>query len=621
MTGRLIGPGSLLQGTVPGGGLASGLFVRRLEAVVLDAAGVPSALVHYQRDQRRPDASWVRAETICSDAVGPGVLAQAPGTWRRPGDLHVLVPVAGADGPELAHLTRPGSPAEASWTRVGTARDASDWPGWRADWRGRRADGEGGSGLPRGLPADCVAVAVADTAIGSLPILSEVLAGLPGGDRGLVGPARLPGGRGWRQALVQEGASLYLWHRQEWRGRVRWVRASCMRFDPGDGIAVEPAPSVKLAQVTGEVDTQPSSSGRTLSTSRSRSGVRGTDLGVRFDHDGRGYLLFGDTHWTRVGRATLDSIGAIRPAGGPGLPEIELHGAPIRARGDRASRREYDVPLDAFSFDGGLYGFFASNHFVRQQVMGRSVLARARDPRLRISGRERRRPIDFDVAGTFSDRHFINVSVQRTGDLLYVWGSGAYRAGDLRLAAFDLTAPALRDALAGRVPWSRPFPGVTYWAGVDADGAQRWASDEDAAAPVLRAALGELSVRWVPEASRYVLLAMSGPEDPIGPAVTLRSAPAPWGPWSARRRLFDWHASGVCAADEASRFIRSRLVGDPVGDEVFSVQARMTGGAYAPYLFDSRREGEAIVLRYTLSTWNPYQVVLMEHRLDAASLA
>ena len=48
---------------------------------------------------------------------------------------------------------------------------------------------------------------------------------------------------------------------------------------------------------------------------------------------------------------------------------------------------------------------------------------------------------------------------------------------------------------------------------------------------------------------------------------------------------------------------------------VTTAQARATGAAYAPYLFDAVADGDDLVLRYTLSTWNPYQVVLMRHRL------
>ncbi|MGB4916219.1 MAG: DUF4185 domain-containing protein, partial [Propionicimonas sp.] len=127
-----------------------------------------------------------------------------------------------------------------------------------------------------------------------------------------------------------------------------------------------------------------------------------------------------------------------------------------------------------------------------------------------------------------------------------------------------------------------------------------------------------LSVRWVPDVERFLLLAGAGPEDLIGPAVTLRTARNPWGPWSPRRRLLDWVTTGM-APDPFSRFIRASL-DDPIADRIFGAQAGVTGAAYAPYFFDAAPDGEDLRLRYTLSTWNPYQVVLMQHRLDVATL-
>lgn len=638
---RLIGPGSLIQGSIPEPGPRGRLFVPRLEALVLDSGPEQSGvLVHYHRGQRRPDSPWQRGETVCSDAAGPGLIAEVPGVRGRPGELHALVPVIAADGTRaVAHWSRPSTPEDCSWTGLGAVPGTVAGLGVAG---GRLVASVAGSqglrvlrwtgtawvedprcphpvvlGAEAGLPEDAVAMAVVDTALGGAGPSREFLAGLPGGDRGVrTGSVR----RGWRQALVQEGASVHLWHRQTWRGRVRWMRASCLRFDPGQVSTADPRPSFKVAQVTGEIDTQPCSEGATLSTSRSRSGVRGTDLGVTVEHEGESFLLFGDTHWTRPLWATLDAIAAVRPAEQPGgLPEVEVHGSPLRARGRRVTAREYDVPLDAFSDGGRLFAFFSSNHFVRHQVMGRSVVTRSRSARLRIDGRQPRRPIVFDVLGTFSDRYFVNVSVVRRGDQLFLWGSGAYRADDLRLAVLDLVAEPVRAALAGRTRWQRPLAGLSYWSGM-AGGRPLWSADEEDAAALLPGAYGELSVRWVPEVERYLLLAMTGPEDPLGAAVTLRWARDPWGPWSPRRRLFDWIAEGVHPGDETTRFIRSRPVDDPVGDAIFGVQARMTGGAYAPYLFDSRLEGGTLVIRYTLSTWNPYQVVLMEHRLDAAAL-
>ncbi|SMO68863.1 DUF4185 domain-containing protein [Propioniciclava tarda] len=598
-----MGPRSLLQGTVPADRrLRSLARVRRLEAVVLSPDG--ARLFHYHRDQTRPDRPWVRGELISDAAAGPGTIRQARGTLRQPGDLLVDVPENTADGPRIARYVRSFDDPGRRWRRLG---DAAVPVGAQPD----SADGWTG-------PPGAVAVAIARTTLAGLPAIGNVLSALPGGDGALALPTFDPGGEGWLQALVQEGASVYQWHRQEWGGRQRWVRASCLRFHPDDGFEVEDRPSIKLAQVTGERDSQPSAPDVTLSASESRSGVRGTDLGVRFDHAGRSFLLFGDTHWTARTRATRDAMGELTPAGPRGgLPGVTLHGTPLRIVGGAATSREYDVPLDAFSLDGELYCFFSSHHFQRHQVMGRSLLTRALDPDLPISGAARRRPISFAKVATFSDRFFVNVSVQVRGGRLYVWGSGSYRADDLRLAEFDLTSPALLGALAGESPWTRPQVGVRYWSGLRSDGTPRWSPHESDAAAVVLGAFGEVSVRWVDELDAYVLLAMDGPEDPVGKGVTLRSARQPWGPWSPRRRLFDWELSGKSYHDEASRFIRAHHRDDPVGDAMFGAQKTMTGAAYAPYLFDARREGSAIVLRYTLSTWNPYQVVLMEHRLSA----
>ncbi len=617
----VLGPHSLIQGHLPADHtLLSRLRVRRLEAVVLTRAR--DALVHYHRDQRRPDHTWVRGEVVSAQPAGPGAIAQLPGRRGLPGDLHVLVPETDDGAVFVGHYVRASHPGEArAWRRLRTLEGESAAlvaapDGLHAvvggvhlrftgdDWTptsGPLPPGLVPPALPAGLceaigrPAQAAALAPTDL---DAP-LAALVPGLP---------------RGWWQALVQEGESVFQYHGQTWQGRVRWTRAGCLRFDPQEPFEVAPESSVKLAQVTGERDTQPGASDATLSFSETRSGIRGTDLGVHVRHDGRDFLLFGDSHWRAPWRITRDAIGEVTPDGPiAGLPGVELHGSPLAITRGLATSREYDVPLDGFSFEGQFLAFFSSQHFLRHQVMGRSLLARARDPRLRVSGAARRRPIVFDKVGNISDRYFVNVSVQRRDDRLYLWGSGSYRADDLRLAELDLTAPAVRAALLGRGPWTRPLAGLRYFAGGS------WSPHEADARPVVRGAFGEISVRWVPELARYVLLAMDAPEDPIGFGVTLRTASEPWGPWTPRVRLFDWFVNGQSRHDEASRFIRAHHDGDPVGDRIFRLQGSMTGAAYAPYLFDSRRDGDDVVLRYTLSTWNPYQVVLMQHRLPGVA--
>jgi len=517
-----------------------------------------TVVAHYRRLTDRPDRPWVRLATISETATGPAQLTVV-------------------DGFLVARVPEPS----------GTACYRLDEDNW--------------------LPAP--ASAWTEPALPEPPTAAEL--GVARGElRGVAAFAS-----DWPQALVDEGGSVFSYHRCP---DGRWVRAACLRVADSAGREAVNS-SVKLAQVTGERDATPTPWGEhraTLSRSESSAGIRGTDLGVGFEHAGRSFLLFGDTHWRRrPWLATRDAIAEVLPA--DPLPRARFHGSPLHL--DRAGMGEYDVPLDAFSHAGRLYGLFSSDHFRDRLVMGRSVLARAVDPALRIDPRARRSPVRFTELATLSTRHFVNVSAQLVpavnngdrylgseGPALLLWGTGSYRASAVRLAVMDASALDRLDALTG--PVTTRALGLRYW-----DGAG-WSEDEAAAAPLFTpAALGELSVRWVPDAGRYALLSASGPEDPIGPAVTLRWADAPQGPWTPPLRLLDWVAGGM-AADPFTRFIKA-TTDDEVGDRIFRAQARSTGGAYAPHLFDARRDGAEFVLRYTLSTWNPYQVVLMEHRL------
>lgn len=560
-----------LPGIGPASLVASGLPRPRLDALVLTGA----RLDHYRRRLDRPDRPWERVATVVTAATGPGVLV------RRGRRLFAVVPT-GDDS--TVHVQ---------------GRD-----GWRP--------ASGVAIRPLEAVGDAGTLSLAQVVAGSRQVRAVAVAPVPGGEH----------------ALVDEDGSIFGYHRAPGGA---WERSSCLRLLDEEPFSLATTESVKLAQVTGERDATPTPWGErapTLSSSLSTAGVRGTDLGVRVDHAGRSFLLFGDTHWAaRPWLATRDAIAEVLPDAGPdapgllapGLPGVRFHGSPLKVVGRRAGRvtmREYDVPLDGFSHGGRLYAFFTSDHFRGHRVMGRSVLARAVGQDLVIDPSARRSPVRFEAVGTFSARHFVNVSVQLRpaaavpgcggdGEVLLVWGSGPYRASDPRLAVLD--QPALAALAAGEAPAPR------YWAG------SGWSDAEDDAAPLFGpAALGELSVRWVAAAGRYVLLTTSAPEEPIGPSVVLRTATAPQGPWSPRLRLLDWVRTGM-STDPNTRFIKASAA-DDVGDRVFRAQARRTGAAYAPYLFDASVEGDDLVLRYTLSTWNPYQVVLMRHRLPPADL-
>lgn len=531
------------------------------------------------------------------------LLAGERGTWRDVGEIDddtrapALAPRPGGG----LLLAAPQPTAGVRWWRLGD----------------RGAVGEDAPRPDLAPHARVHALALAATALGGGVDATRVSLGAVN-----LGGAFQAVGRptGWLQALVAEDDSVYLWHREQRVHDARWVRAAGLRVLTGEPTHRAARASEKTAQISGERDTQPSPGDprTTLSRSETVSGVRGTDLGVRIDVEGRTLMLFGDTHWGRKRWATRDSIAAVTDPDAD-LPGFEFHGGPLKFAGLGTTMTEYDVPLDAFSHGRHWYAFTSSNHFARHQVMGRSMLARAVDGPDAIAGASRR-PFRFETIAQVSDLFFVNIScapVRRdlpgspfpdgAGPLLGLWGAGSYRADDLRFAVLDPGRDLSR-------------PAIAYLAGLEG-GVPRWSDAEADAAPIVRGSYGEVTVRWVPALASYALLTMTGPEDAAGGAVVLRTAPQPWGPWSERLLLFDWIADGLSFGDPTRRFIRAFASDDPVGDDIFGAQAGRPGGAYAPYLYDAAARPDGVRLRYTLSTWNPYQVVLMEHRLTPDDLA
>jgi hypothetical protein len=235
--------------------------------------------------------------------------------------------------------------------------------------------------------------------------------------------------------------------------------------------------------------------------------------------------------------------------------------------------------------------------------------------------------------GEFSRRKFINVSVEPgTADrttavaldvafgapVLWIFGSGRYRASPVYLSVMPLE----------NIEQLQP---VRYFAG----GA--WSANENDAVPLFCAGdVGELSCRWNPFLSRWLLTFQSG--NPGG--VLMHSAPQPWGPWTAQPvMLFDPSTRSVPSDPSSGAgyghfmhisyndgvvcdYLQDNLQDDERNDGSFSFRDHVGGAVYGPYQITRYASGGQLLgqggsagnfsqIWFTMSTWNPYQSMLM----------
>ncbi|HZA25856.1 MAG TPA: DUF4185 domain-containing protein, partial [Dehalococcoidia bacterium] len=220
------------------------------------------------------------------------------------------------------------------------------------------------------------------------------------------------------------------------------------------------------------------------------------------------------------------------------------------------------------------------------KVMERSVVARSHD-----DGQT------FEVLYELSRDKFINVSFWSADGWLYLYGSGEYRKSSVYLARVNPADFGDRSNL-------------RYFSGIGPDQQPQWSPREADAIPLFRHdVVGEFSVAYLEPVQRYVMLYNSSA--PRG--ITMRSAETPWGLWSEGTVVFEpWRDNGYGHFIHISaKFERQRdALSDPGrGNE--------WGGEYGPYImarFTSGFDGWCRIY-YTMSTWNPYQVVVMQSDL------
>jgi len=354
-------------------------------------------------------------------------------------------------------------------------------------------------------------------------------------------------------------------------------------------VVVDHAETRKICQVTGEVDR--STGLPTINATETTARFWGTDLGASFEHDGKTVFLFGDTHAAGgLERQRDRDMVATSTETDPDkclkldfVKDADGGYRPLSVAG--VSGGEFSVPTGGFSAGGSMYAVLTTDR-TEEMVMGRSVLARSDN-----GGR------DFTPLYDLSTRHFINVAVAKDGGKVLAFGSGNYRQSDVRLAIMDEDKVGEKSA-------------IRYFAGTDADGQPKWSAHEaDSAALLDQSCVGELSVAWSADLSKWVMMYNCGaPRSQI----MVRTADNAWGPWSSPQVVFDAERdNGMCQFMHDPQGRCGTRLTDPHSPQI-------AGDPYAPYMIARFAKGVAgrhADIYFLMSTWNPYNVVLMKARL------
>ena len=262
--------------------------------------------------------------------------------------------------------------------------------------------------------------------------------------------------------------------------------------------------------------TGPESPSRTLE----RWNIKGTDLGITFRHDGKTYIVFGDT----FGRAGIEKpdwrsnvMGVIQqdPRHAYLMTEAitdENGDAKELLASLKIPKNEYTVmPTSAISVGDRMYIHYMSIRDWDEQWWGYKFPI-VNGSGFAYSDDGGKTWIKDGVAYWKGDTRFTQTSMVKSDGFVYVFGTPAGRFVPARVL---------------RVPEDRLLePGYyRYWDG------QSWTSDESRAAIVVDWPVGELSVRWSEYHKRWLMMY----KNEVDHTIVLRTAPRPEGPWDKER--------------------------------------------------------------------------------------
>ena len=602
---NVAGPASIIQSDFKSGDHGN------FEVVVpLRSAAGGADLWHFFHDNSDVTLPWQRAQMIAANVAGPGSIIQSDFASGDHGNFEVVVPLPNAaGGVDLWHFFHDNSDVSLPWERGQMVAANVAGPGIiiQSDFKsGDHGNFEVVAPLPRGNGSQ-LRHFFHDNSNVALPWrTAQFITDSCNGWGCLIQSDFVENGHGNFELLVEEctRSVVAYWHPNA-DVSYPWLRHRVLLGE----IAPPALPgTTRIAQLTGEydrtgwngVDTPPYAHNRTEDAFQ----IRGTDLGVSFPHRGRTYFLFGDTFRDNQpqGWDALDLVAYTNDTQASDGLDLAFFYNPPRIT-PTVPQDGFNVPLDGVSAGSSMFVFFSTDHYNIDgyDLMGRSVLTSCADE-----------GFNFALLTEVSRYKFINVSVQRhtvpaqiaeriglpgQTDLLWIWGSGRYRSSDVYLAVTPFAT------LASGALHLRFFSGSRT--------APAWSNaEEDATALFPAGSVGELSVRWNHVLRRW--LATFNADNPGG--ILLHAAPNPWGPWSQTPvRVFD-PANGYGNFMHVS-WAQAKV--DHVQDDMFNPgQFRDDdwGGEYGPYQISTHAEAagrDACRLYFTMSTWNPYQAMLM----------
>ncbi len=362
--------------------------------------------------------------------------------------------------------------------------------------------------------------------------------------------------------------------------------------------------TTKLEQLLGEEDKQLHQP--TLSQTETRYGIQGTDLGSSFLSHGLVYFLFGDT----VGKLdkasdTMATTDAAAPEQGVKLSFLTMGSNYLTIQPPGVDMGAFDTPSGGIDLGGQIYVVVSTDHS-DNGTTGRSLLTRFTPPS------------SFQVLRTMTQLptgHFMKIDMHAQtnspaglpagGPFVFMWGTGYYRHSDAYLAI---------------VPQANfeSGQGTEYFAGMGSAGAPNWSPNQTDAQPVLKnGTMGDVSVTWASGLGLWLMTFDSRSPAPEG--IEFSYSAAPWGPWSTPQIIFnDARDGGLGKFIHDPQLVPNDGLAGPVIGAGTANPNSVHGGSYAPYVVErwTKVTGSQLEIYYTLSTWNPYVVMLMRSTIQ-----